>query len=122
MGGVMVTVAEADLVLSAWLVAVTVQVPGAVGAEYSPVAVIAPQDADQLTAVLAAPLTVTANCSVPPACTVAELGETVTVTCCVFTPQPMIEAAQNKNTEATKTLIVMVILHSGPIRKVSVVR
>jgi hypothetical protein len=64
-GPTTVTVADADLVLSAALVAVTVSVPGVPGAVYMPLAVILPRDADHSTAVLLAPLTVALNCRLP---------------------------------------------------------
>jgi hypothetical protein len=57
-----VTVAEADLVESALLVAVTVKVPAEAGAAYSPALVIVPLVAFQVTAVLVVPLIVAANC------------------------------------------------------------
>jgi hypothetical protein len=51
---VIVSVATSDLLESAWLVAVTVKVPGELGAVYIPDAVIVPPLAVQLTAVLLA--------------------------------------------------------------------
>ena len=57
-----VTVAVSDLLLSAWLVAVTVKVPAEPGAVYIPVEETAPPLAVQLTAVLLVPVTLTVNC------------------------------------------------------------
>jgi len=76
-GGVMVTVALADFVVSAWLVAltVTVVVVVAVGAVKRPVLEIVPALVDHVTAVLVEPVTVALNCWVPPDATVVEVGE-----------------------------------------------
>ena len=57
-----VTTAEADLVESAALVAVTVYVPAEDGAVYNPPLVTVPPEAVQVTAVLVVPLIVAANC------------------------------------------------------------
>lgn len=70
-----VTVAEADLVVSAALVAVTVYVPAVLGAVYSPALVIVPPVVDHVTAVFDVPLTVAVNCCVPPTVSDAVLGE-----------------------------------------------
>jgi hypothetical protein len=82
--GLMVTAAEADFVVSACEVAVTVAVvwfgtvPGAV---YRPEADSVPTPVnDQVTAVLVAPETVAVNCCVPPPFNVAEVGEIETLT------------------------------------------
>ena len=75
-----VTVAEADLVESAVLVAVTVKVPAELGAVYRPAVEMLPPVADHVTAVLLLPVTVAANCCVPPVSSDAETGETVTAT------------------------------------------
>lgn len=64
---VTVTVAEADLVASAALVAVTVYVPVVLGAVYRPELEIVPALAVQVTAVFVDPLTVAVNCCVAPA-------------------------------------------------------
>jgi hypothetical protein len=66
-GGIKVTIAEAETVGSAWLVAVTVTVCCDVtlaGAVYKPEELIVPTDGliDQLTAVLLAFVTVAENC------------------------------------------------------------
>jgi len=79
-GALTVTVAEADLVLSAALVAVTVKVPALLGAVYSPLEEMLPPVADQVTAVLLEPLTVAVNCCVPFVRIEAETGEMATVT------------------------------------------
>src|SRR5690349_20986599 len=55
---VTVTVAEADFVASATLVALTVYVPAVVGATYSPVELMAPPLVVQATPVLVVPVTV----------------------------------------------------------------
>ena len=72
------TVALADFVGSATLVAVTVFVPGCEGAVYMPAALIvpgaefAPAATDQVTAVFLVFLTVAANCVVAPAATLID--------------------------------------------------
>ena len=60
-----VTDAEADLVVSARLVAVTVQLAALDGAVYNPAEVIVPQVSVQLTFVFVVPVTVAVNCCVP---------------------------------------------------------
>jgi hypothetical protein len=88
-GSTTVTVAEADLVVSACEVAFTVTVGGAgteAGAVYRPALVIAPQAAPaqpapailQVTAVFAVPVTVALNCRLAPVSTFAKVGETET--------------------------------------------
>ena len=62
MGCDAITTAEADLVESAALVAVTVYVPAEAGAVYKPPPVTVPLVAVQVTAVLVVPLIVAANC------------------------------------------------------------
>ena len=77
------TDALADLVVSAWLVAVTVTtwLAGMVaGAVYRPCAVIVPVVANQFTAVLDALLTAAVKGCEPESATVALAGETVTET------------------------------------------
>ena len=80
-----VTVADADCVESAWLVAMilTVCPLSVVGAVYSPVALIVPAPAglsDHLTAVLVVFVTVAVNCCDPLVGNDAIPGETVTAT------------------------------------------
>jgi hypothetical protein len=53
----MVTVADAALVGSAWLVAITVSAPPVAGAVYRPDELMLPKPAVQVTAVLVLPLT-----------------------------------------------------------------
>jgi hypothetical protein len=86
---VTVTVAEAVLVISTTLFAVTVYVPAVLGAVYRPDVEIVPAVADQVTDVLLEPVTVTVNCCIPPVWmdedvglmdTVTGGGSTVTVT------------------------------------------
>jgi hypothetical protein len=81
-GGVaapMVTVPDPDLVVSATLVAVTVAVPAVAGAVYSPVELIVPGDAFQLTDLFdALPWTVAVNWAVPPVATEVVAGVTET--------------------------------------------
>src|ERR671923_1004148 len=88
---VMVTCAEADFVASACDTAVTVTVAGlgtTAGAVYRPELEIVPIVAlppltpftCQVTAVLLVFCTIAVNCWVPPAATVAEVGEMVTLT------------------------------------------
>lgn len=85
-GGLKVTVATEDFVLSATLVAVTVTVccdATLAGAVYSPAALTLPLPAgliDQLTLVFADPVTVALNCCVAPCPNVTVAGETLTVT------------------------------------------
>lgn len=74
------TVADADLVESAALVAFTVNVPAAPGAVYRPEAVMLPPVAVQFTAVLALPVTVAVNCLEVLTCKLAVVGETATDT------------------------------------------
>src|SRR5438552_3790189 len=94
MTAVMVTCAEADFVGSAWDTAVTVTMAGfgtTAGAVYRPELDIVPTVAlppvtpltCQVTAVLLVFCTVAANCCVPPAPTVADTGEIVTLTTAV---------------------------------------
>ena len=77
-----VTVALADLVLSATLVAVTVTVFVAVtvGAANNPIPLTVPAVADHVTALLLAFVTWAENCWFPPETTVAVVGETETLT------------------------------------------
>src|SRR5437773_1634259 len=76
------TEAEADLLASAALVAVTVTVVLAptAGAEKRPELEIDPAVADQATAVLVEPVTVAVNCFVPAEVTEAEAGDIETAT------------------------------------------
>src|SRR5579863_8760524 len=82
-GGVVVTVtlALADFVGSAVLVAVTVSEPAVAGAVYKPLLETMPLIAVQFTAVFVDPVTVAVNCCCCPVCTEAEVGaiETDTV-------------------------------------------
>lgn len=77
---VTVTVAEAFFVLSAALVAVTVAVPAVAGAVKSPDEEMVPLLADQVAAVLVAPLTVAVNCRLEFTCSDAEEGPMLIVT------------------------------------------
>ena len=56
-----VTVADAALVVSAWLVAITVSLPPLDGAVYKPDALIVPNPAFHVTAVLVLPVTAALN-------------------------------------------------------------
>jgi hypothetical protein len=82
--GLMVTAAEADFVVSACEVAVTVAVvwfATLAGAVYKPEVDTVPGPvSDQVTAVLVVPVTVAVNCCVPPPFNVAEVGEIETLT------------------------------------------
>jgi hypothetical protein len=71
---VTVTVADADTLVSATLVAVTVYEPAVVGAVYKPEAEMLPPLANQVTAVLLLPVIDVLNCCVLPTCTAAEIG------------------------------------------------
>ena len=83
------TLADADLVGSATLVAVTenVVVLETVGAVKRPAVEIVPPLAVHLTAVLVLPVTASVNCLLPPELTVVVVGEMVTETvcCCALT-------------------------------------
>jgi len=79
-GVLTVTVADADFVESAALVAVTLKVPAALGAVYRPPVETVPLVADQFTAVLLLPVTVALNCWVPLLNIEADTGEIVTAT------------------------------------------
>jgi len=79
-GALTVTVAEADFVLSATLVARTLKVPAVAGAVYRPAGEIVPPVADHVTAVLVVPVIVAVNCWVPPVCNDAEVGLRLMVT------------------------------------------
>jgi hypothetical protein len=85
------TVADADLVVSATLVAVTVSVPAFEGAVYCPVDVIVPSCAFQVTFVFVVlPCTVAANGSVPLVAEAAADGVTTTaVTAAPLVPVPL---------------------------------
>jgi hypothetical protein len=74
-GAATVTRAEADLVASAALVAVTVYVLADSGAVYIPLALMLPPLAFQVTAVLLVPLTEAVNCLLAPVCRLALVGE-----------------------------------------------
>jgi hypothetical protein len=76
-GGFTVTVAEAELAVLAWLVALTVTdvEEVTVGAVKRPELEMDPAEVDQVTAVLGEPLTVAVNCWAPPEETVALPGE-----------------------------------------------
>jgi len=93
---VTVTLALADLVVSATLVAVTVTfVPAATPArERSPVAEILPADVDQVTAVLVVFMTVAVNCSLPADGTETDEGEMVTVTAAAATVTVAVAVAE----------------------------
>jgi len=77
---VTLTAAEADLLVSAMLVAVTTKLPVVMGAVYIPPVEIFPPLAFQLTAVLLVPLTLAANCWLLPKGSDDELGNTATAT------------------------------------------
>jgi hypothetical protein len=77
---VTVTVADADLVLSARLVAFTVYVPPVLGAVYRPELETVPPVALHVTAVLPVPVTVETNCWVAPVCNEAVVGVSATAT------------------------------------------
>jgi hypothetical protein len=68
------TLADADLVASAALVAVTVKLPVADPARYAPVDEIVPPVALQLTAVLVDPVTAAVKSCIPPEVRVALVG------------------------------------------------
>jgi hypothetical protein len=75
---VIVSVATSDLLESAWLVAVTVNVPAVLGAVYIPEGEMVPPFAVQVTAVLFVFLTDAVNCCCAFTCSAALCGLTVT--------------------------------------------
>ena len=75
-----VIVALADLVGSAWLVAVTVQVPAVAGAVNKPEGEIVPPEADQVTDVSVVLATLAVNCHVAPVSREALVGAILMVT------------------------------------------
>jgi hypothetical protein len=78
-GGEIVILAEADLLWSAVLVAVTMAVPGAAGAVYTPEDVMLPEEAFHVTDVAeVVPWTVAVKCWVLPLIREEEVGEIVT--------------------------------------------
>lgn len=79
-GTLTVTVADADLLLSAALVTVTVNVPPLLGAVYKPLEETLPPFADQVTAVLLVPVTLAVNCLVWLVSSEADVGVIVTRT------------------------------------------
>jgi hypothetical protein len=78
-GALTVTIADADFVLSARLVAVTVTLPAAAGAVRRPPAEIVPAEVDHVMPLLeTVPETLAENCCVPPVAMPAVAGEMVT--------------------------------------------
>jgi len=77
---VTVTLAVADFVESAALVALTVYVPAVLGAVYSPVGEMLPPFTDQVTLVLELPVTVALNCKVAPVVAAGFVGVSETAT------------------------------------------
>lgn len=75
-----VTLAEADFVVSAKLVTVTVKLPAVDGAVYKPADEIVPPVAAQVTAVLLDPVTVAVNVCVPPEVRLTLVGAILTAT------------------------------------------
>jgi len=74
------TAAEADLLVSAMLVAVTTKLPALMGAVYIPPEEMFPPLAFQVTDVLLVPLTLAENCWLLPNASDDELGNTATAT------------------------------------------
>jgi hypothetical protein len=77
---VTVTLAEADWLGSATLLAVTVSFPAALGAVYKPLESMLPSFASHVTEVLLVPVTVAVNCCFPLVCKLADVGLIVTDT------------------------------------------
>jgi hypothetical protein len=77
-GTLIVTLADADFVVSATEVAVTVKLPAVDPAVNNPLLEIVPPVAVHVTAVFEVPETVAVNCWVCPGCKVALVGETLT--------------------------------------------
>jgi len=86
--------AEADLVESAALVAVTVYVPFNEGAVYRPLLVTVPPDVFQVTAVFVVPPTAAVNWVCSPGCKEAVCGDTDTDTLLDTPPEPNIDTRQ----------------------------
>lgn len=81
-----VTDAEADLLVSATLVAVTKKLPALMGAVYIPPEEMLPPLAFQVTVVLLVPLTLAENCWLLPIASDDELGDTAMLTGGVLKP------------------------------------
>src|SRR6266852_628175 len=112
-GTVTVTVPEADLVGSATLVAVTVSVPAEFGAVYSPLELMVPPLAIQVTTVFELPVTVAVNCCVALICRLVDDGLTVTatdVTVSVATPLVTVPAALLTTTRKVAPVSAVVVV------------
>ena len=116
-----VTVAVADFVGSATLVAVTVIVVPLVteGAVKRPPVEMVPALAVQLTAVSLLPETVSVNCLVPPELTVAVIGEMPTETDCAGGWTVTVADADlvGSATLVTVTVIVVVLVTDGAMKR-----
>jgi hypothetical protein len=104
---VTVTVAEADLVVSATLVAVTVAEPAAAGAVNRPARVIVPDEAVQVTAVFVAPCTFAAKETVPPVETLEVVGEITTEVAPVVPPGDDVAVAFSATVTGLALALVM---------------
>jgi hypothetical protein len=105
-GSVTVTDAEANLVLSAALVAVTVKLPAVLGAVNMPLEMLPPV-AVQVTPVLLAPLTEAVNCWLPPVGSEAVLGETEMATATGAGAVTVTEAEADLLTSATLVAVTV---------------
>lgn len=104
-----VTLPDPDLEPSATLVAVTVAVPEVAGAVYSPVELIVPADAFQLTDLFdALPCTVAVNCAVPPVVTEELAGVTETEVTPVAAPVVTVIVAE-ADLVASATLVAVTV-------------
>ena len=111
------TVALADLVESATLVAVTVtSVPAATPAkDKSPEPEMLPADADQVTEVLLLPVTVAVNCSVPADGTDAEVGEMLTATTTTGAVTVMVAVPDLVGSSVEVAVMVTVVALAGAV-------
>src|ERR1039458_9453269 len=116
-GTLTVTIADADLVESAVLVAVTATLLGlgtVAGAGYKPLAEIVPTGGLapampftlHVTAVFVVPVTVAVNCCAPPVATVADDGETLT--CTLFGAAAIVTVADADLVESAALVTVIV--------------
>ena len=105
-GAVIVTLACANFVASATLVAVTVKFPAIVPATYSPLVEIVPPVAVQLTPVFVAPVTLAVNCCEAPSKSESVFGATATLTLCAGA---LIVTLACANFVASATLVAVTI-------------
>jgi hypothetical protein len=108
-GTLIVTPAVADLVVSWTLVAVTWNGPTVCPAVKTPLELIVPPVAVQVTAVLLAPVTVAVNCFVPPRANDAVEGVTVTDTTGAVTVTVVVADMEPMELVAVKVYVVVAV-------------